>query len=76
MTDYVWYNYRVFLIFWLIVGLCCAYRRIDTRTHTLESTASDLYRASVDLVFEEDHRRLRAHTEHSNEVDFFDDDGE
>lgn len=27
MTDYVWYNYRVFLMFWLIVGLTTAYRR-------------------------------------------------
>lgn len=76
MTDYVWYNYRVFLIFWLIIGLSCAYLRIDTRTHALENTSSDLYRASVDLVYEEDHRRMRAHTEHSNEVDFFDDDEE
>ena len=27
MTDYVWYNYRVFLIFWLTVGLTSAARR-------------------------------------------------
>jgi len=27
MTDYVWYNYRIFLMFWLIVGLTTAYRR-------------------------------------------------
>lgn len=23
-TDYVWYNYRIFLLFWAIVGLCSA----------------------------------------------------
>lgn len=27
MTDYIWYNYRVFLMFWLIVGLTTAVRR-------------------------------------------------
>ncbi|MBR7162189.1 MAG: hypothetical protein IKD07_07220, partial [Clostridia bacterium] len=21
MTDYVWYNYRIFLLFWMVVGL-------------------------------------------------------
>lgn len=29
MTDYVWYNYRVFFIFWLVFGICSAARRID-----------------------------------------------
>ena len=24
MTDYAWYNYRVYLMFWLIVGLTAA----------------------------------------------------
>ncbi len=29
MTDYVWYNYRVFFIFWLVIGITAAARRID-----------------------------------------------
>ena len=29
MTDYVWYNYRVFFVFWLVIGICSAARRID-----------------------------------------------
>lgn len=29
MTDYVWYNYRVFFVFWLTIGLVAAARRID-----------------------------------------------
>jgi len=28
MTDYVWYNYRIFLMFWLIAGLSTAYIRV------------------------------------------------
>ncbi len=27
LTDYVWYNYRVYLMFWLIIGLTTAARR-------------------------------------------------
>ena len=29
MTDYVWYNYRVFFVFWLLIGFVAAARRID-----------------------------------------------
>ncbi|MBR5454112.1 MAG: O-antigen ligase family protein [Clostridia bacterium] len=28
MTDHVWYNYRIFLMFWLMIGLVSAYRRV------------------------------------------------
>ena len=31
MTDYVWYNYRVLLWFWLITGLTCAAARAARR---------------------------------------------
>ncbi len=27
MTDYIWYNYRIYLIFWLVLGLTVAIRR-------------------------------------------------
>jgi len=27
MTDYVWYNYRIFAMFWLVIGLSCAIMR-------------------------------------------------
>ncbi len=29
MTDYIWYNYRVFFVFWVVVGIASAARRID-----------------------------------------------
>ncbi len=35
MTDYIWYNYRVFLMFWLLVGLGSAIRK------TLDMTAPE-----------------------------------
>lgn len=31
MTDYVWYNYRVVLMFWLVCGLTMAVRRVSIR---------------------------------------------
>jgi hypothetical protein len=27
MTDYAWYNYRLYLMFWLVCGLASAYIR-------------------------------------------------
>lgn len=32
MTDYIWYNYRVFLMFWLMLGLSAAVRRVHRAT--------------------------------------------
>jgi O-antigen ligase len=29
LTDYIWYNYRVFLLFWAVIALTCAIIRID-----------------------------------------------
>lgn len=34
MTDYIWYNYRVYLIFWMIVGITTATRRCHRATRT------------------------------------------
>ena len=31
MTDYAWYNYRLYLMFWLICGLASAYARSGNR---------------------------------------------
>lgn len=32
MTDYIWYNYRVFCIFWLLIGIGTAVARINERS--------------------------------------------
>ena len=37
LTDYIWYNYRVFLMFWLLLGLGVAVRKI------LYTSADDNY---------------------------------
>ncbi len=48
MTDYAWYNYRLFLMFWLMVGLASAYVRVGRAMFTptadlmLEPEGADL----------------------------------
>lgn len=47
MTDYVWYNYRVFFLFWIVFGLCSAARRIDAASRrqkraTVSETCADI----------------------------------
>lgn len=44
LTDYSWYNYRLFLAFWLVLGLASAYIRDGRRK----------IRAEIDYNFEED----------------------
>lgn len=44
MTDYVWYNYRVFFLFWIVFGLCSAARRIDAASRRQKrATVSETY---------------------------------
>lgn len=31
LTDHIWYNYRVFLFFWTVIGITCASIRISNR---------------------------------------------
>ncbi len=48
MTDYAWYNYRLYLMFWLMVGLASAYVRVGRSMFTptadlmLEPEGADL----------------------------------
>lgn len=38
MTDYIWYNYRVFFVFWFVLALTSAYIRVG-RTESSRNTA-------------------------------------
>ena len=40
MTDYAWYNYRLFLMFWLVCGLAAAYTR-NGRSLLAETACDD-----------------------------------
>jgi len=50
MTDYAWYNYRVYLMFWLILGLASGYVR-SAKTMILESDMPEEDCAAVDLLY-------------------------
>ena len=41
MTDYIWYNYRVYFIFWIVIGIVSAARRIDAAARAKKVTLSD-----------------------------------
>ena len=48
MTDYVWYNYRVFFVFWLVIGIVAAARRIDYSLRGKYASTNSAY--SVDMT--------------------------
>ena len=50
MTDYAWYNYRVYLMFWLMTGLTAAYAR-SGRSMLMEPKANEEDRAALDLPY-------------------------
>lgn len=40
LTDHVWYNYRLFLMFWLVIGLTAAIRKTSSLALTSDKTLS------------------------------------
>ena len=59
MTDYAWYNYRVYLMFWLIVGLTSAYIRAG-RAMLMEMPEDEDDCASLDLPYRTGARKRAA----------------
>lgn len=58
MTDYAWYNYRVYLMFWLMVGLTAAFAR-SGRSMRMDLKANEEDRAALDLPYLPGKRRSR-----------------
>ena len=52
MFDHVWYNYRVFFMFWAVAAIVCAFANVYSRS---ESGSSENYavgkEASLDIIF-------------------------
>ena len=48
MTDYIWYNYRIFMLFFMLIGLLAASRRIGAQSLTEAVREADS--CDVDLV--------------------------
>lgn len=49
LTDYVWYNYRVFLIFWAVMALTVALMKINEKERAKESASIVNNVKNVDL---------------------------
>ncbi len=49
--DYIWYNYRIFYLFWIFIGLSGAYTRIDKAERRRKSVydESDPKKAFIDI---------------------------
>ena len=56
MVDYVWYNNRVFFMFWVIIALVCAYSRLakyNVRYSESNKKETNVNSATLDIVFDE-----------------------
>ena len=50
--DYVWYNYRVFFMFWVVVGVLCAFDNTYPRKSYDNTVHYDIDKeASLDIIF-------------------------
>lgn len=58
ITDYAWYNYRLYLMFWLVCGLASAYVR-NGSTQIRNSYPNTSYRFSADFHLEPKPQRKR-----------------
>ncbi len=41
MFDYIWYNYRVFFVFWIVFAISCAYIRFGNREAERQRVTND-----------------------------------
>lgn len=61
MTDYAWYNYRVYLMFWLMVGLTSAFARLG-RAMRIEKPENEIDCAATDLRYRSSRSKRRKDT--------------
>ena len=52
MTDYIWYNYRVFLMFWFAIGLSVSFSRCVSRKISSQEKAEPNTEANASLEIE------------------------
>ena len=53
MVDYIWYNYRVFFMFWIVLAFVCACANVySNREKNVKSYSDDdVGKASLDIIF-------------------------
>ena len=54
MFDYIWYNYRVFFMFWVVAAVMCAFGEVypkRARDPELDNSVHMEREASLDIIF-------------------------
>ena len=53
LFDFIWYNYRVFFLFWAILGLACACIRVGRTEENRHAyvASNETNTATMDLEF-------------------------
>ena len=52
MFDYIWYNYRVFFMFWVVAAILCAYANVYPKKTSNDVFERDVDKeASLDIIF-------------------------
>ena len=53
LFDFIWYNYRVFFLFWAILGLACACIRVGRTEENRHAyvASNEINTATMDLEF-------------------------
>lgn len=68
ITDYSWYNYRLYLFFWLIAGLCSAYiRNGNSFLYTSVTSDSDVTASDARIPIKNDGNRKKNIRRKNNE---------
>lgn len=49
LTDYIWYNYRVFIIFWMVVAITVALARNNVRERDTTRIADNMTSANLEI---------------------------
>ena len=51
LTDYIWYNYRVFVIFWMVMALTVSLARNNAREREATKTTNNMTNANMDIIY-------------------------
>lgn len=49
LTDYIWYNYRVFILFWIVMAVTVALVRSNVRERESAKIVSNMTSANIDI---------------------------
>ena len=49
LTDNIWYNYRVFIAFWIVIAIVSALTRINVRQREVAKTVANMTSAELDI---------------------------